>query len=203
MRINLFFFTEGSTDPIIIKQAWYKLYEEEIPFIPFYAFSCTYLSQLLTDQRILGEMNGLPLFGMFDFDLAYNQWNGINGEILENNPFKGLIKKWSSGNSYAIMIPVPRNPVIQKQVIKNATNMETFKDRSCCEIEHLFYGSITTESYFHEEPCVGGTQQVFKADSNKTEFAKSVIPLVEKEYFETFRPMFEFVKSKCTESKST
>jgi len=86
-------FTEGSTDPIILKEAWYKLYEEEMPFIPFYAFSCTYLSQLLTDDnRIVAEMSGLSLFGMFDFDKAYNQWNGINGEIIENDPFKCLIK---------------------------------------------------------------------------------------------------------------
>ncbi|MEY3287941.1 MAG: hypothetical protein RLZZ419_183, partial [Pseudomonadota bacterium] len=43
-------FTEGSTDPIIIKEAWYKLFDEEMPFIPFYAFSCTYINQLLTDR---------------------------------------------------------------------------------------------------------------------------------------------------------
>jgi predicted ATPase len=66
-------FTEGSTDPIILKEAWYKLYEEEMPFIPFYAFSCTYINQLLTDNRIHGEMGGLPVFALFDFDKAYDQ----------------------------------------------------------------------------------------------------------------------------------
>lgn len=73
-------FTEGSTDPIILKEAWYRLYEDEMPFIPFYAFSCTYINQLLTDNRIHGEMNGLPVFALFDFDKAYDQWNSLKGE---------------------------------------------------------------------------------------------------------------------------
>lgn len=40
-------FTEGSTDPIIIKEAWYKLHEEEMPFIPFYAFTVAKLLRCL------------------------------------------------------------------------------------------------------------------------------------------------------------
>jgi predicted ATPase len=54
-------FTEGSTDPIIITEAWNKLFEEDMPFIPFYAFSCTYIKQLLTDNRIHAEM-GICLY---------------------------------------------------------------------------------------------------------------------------------------------
>lgn len=69
-------FTEGSIDPIIIKEAWYRLYQTDLPFIPFYAFSCTYLSQLLRDDRIINDMGGRPVFGLFDFDQAFNQWNG-------------------------------------------------------------------------------------------------------------------------------
>lgn len=33
-----------------------------MPFIPFYAFSCTYINQLLTDGRIHGEMGGVTNF---------------------------------------------------------------------------------------------------------------------------------------------
>ncbi|MGL1902536.1 MAG: AAA family ATPase [Fibrobacterales bacterium] len=189
-------FTEGNTDPIVIKQAWYKLYEDEMPFIPFYAFSCTYLSQLLSDERIVAEMQGLPVFGLYDFDKAYNQWNGMNGSIIEQDPYKGLIKKWEHGESYALMLPVPVNADIQNQVIKNSATKETFKDGSCCEMEHLFYGSTVTQDYFKQESCVGGTRVEFCSDSDKTDFAKTVVPCVEDEYFEVFRPMFEFIKEK-------
>jgi predicted ATPase len=191
-------FTEGSTDPIILKEAWYKLYDEEIPFIPFYAFSCTYLSQLLTDDtRIVAEMDGLSLFGMFDFDKAYNQWNGIKGEDVETDPFKGLIKKRKEKEVYAIMLPVPKNECIKKQVIKSEHPVKTFGDASHCEMEHIFYGSNKTESFFKEEPSAGGKIIVFRSDADKKEFAKNVVPTVEKEYFEAFRPIFEFIKSKC------
>jgi hypothetical protein len=111
-------FTEGSTDPLILKQAWNHLYDVEMPFIPFYGFSSTYIKQLLTDNRIHAEMGGLPVFALFDFDKAYDQWNGLNGEVLIADPLKGLIKKWKDGESYAIMLPVPQHPDLQRQVIK-------------------------------------------------------------------------------------
>ena len=190
-------FTEGSTDPIIIKEAWYKLYEEEMPFIPFYAFSCTYINQLLTDNRIHGEMGGLPVFALFDFDKAYDQWNGLNGEVTASDPYKGLIKKWAHGESYAVMLPIPVHAEIRKQVIRNATTGETFGSESCCEIEHLFYGQPATADYYHKEPCVGGTKVVFKSDRDKTAFAKEIVPTLDDHCFEPFRPVFEFIKAKC------
>lgn len=190
-------FTEGSTDPVILKEAWYKLYDVEMPFIPFYAFSCTYIKQLLTDNRIHTEMGGLPVFALFDFDKAYDQWNGLNGTVSETDPLKGMIKKWAEGESYALMLPVPANADIQKQVIRNAATCETFGGDSCCEIEHLFYGLDATKNYYQHEPCVGGTKIVFKSDGEKTAFAKEVVPALDQACFEVFRPMFEFIKSKC------
>lgn len=190
-------FTEGSTDPIIIKEAWYKLYEEDMPFIPFYAFSCSYINQLITDSRIHSEMNGLPIFALFDFDKAFDQWNGLNGSTIETDPLKGMIKKWVNGETYAIMIPVPNNLNIQKQVIKNLTTGETFGGESYCEIEHLFYGASASQDYYEEELCVGGSRIVFKSDAKKTYFAKSIVPTLDNTYFQVFQPIFDFIKSKC------
>ena len=190
-------FTEGSTDPVIIKEAWYKLYEMEMPFIPFYAFSCTYIKQLLTDHRIHNEMDGLPIFALFDFDKAYDHWNGLNGTVRETDPLKGMIKKWADGESYALMLPVPKNENIKRQVIRNDATGETFGGESHCEIEHLFYGLDATKDYFQEEPCVGGRKIVFRSDGEKTSFAKNVVPSLETEAFEVLRPMLEFIRSKC------
>jgi predicted ATPase len=190
-------FTEGSTDPIILKEAWYKLYDEEMPFIPFYAFSCTYINQLLTDNRIHGEMGGLPIFALFDFDKAYNQWNGLDGDVLMADPVQGLIKKWKNGESYAFMLPVPPHADIQKQVIKNAAIGETFGGESCCEIEHLFYGYDAAADYYQQEPCPGGSKVAFKSDRDKKTFAKAVVPLLPRVSFEPLRPLFEFIAGKC------
>ena len=189
-------FTEGSTDPIILTEAWNKLYDTEIPFIPFYAFSCTYINQLLTDSRIHGEMGGLPVFALFDFDKAFDQWNGLDGDVLQDDPDLGLIKKWKSGESFAFMLPVPQQADIRKQVIRNEVSKETFGGSSICEIEHIFYGALEAAAYFHKVPCPGGEQVAFKADGAKVRFAKEIVPTISKDHFEIFKPLFEFIQSK-------
>ena len=190
-------FTEGSIDPIIIKEAWYRLYHTEIPFIPFYAFSCTYLKQLLTDDRIANEMNGLPIFGLFDFDKAYDQWNGLVGEPIEDDPFKGRAKKIKDKNVFALLLPVPRNSDIRAQVIKVPGTWECFGGDSLCEIEHLFYGHDSTAEFFDREATPGGGSRVIvKSDAQKLRFAQDVIPKLPVDYFEVLRPMFDLVISK-------
>lgn len=190
-------FTEGSTDPLIIKEAWGRIYPtEEMPFIPFYAFSCTYIKQLLTDNRIHQEMGGLPVFALFDFDEAYNQWNGLNGDVLREDPLRGKIKKWHEGESYAFMLPIPGNARIRAQTIHPTTG-QTFGGSSCCAIEHLFYGAAGAAEYFVDEPCAGGSRIVFKSDGDKTAFAKEVVPTLPDDCFQPLMPMFEFIAGKC------
>lgn len=192
-------FTEGSTDPLIIKEAWARIYPtEDMPFIPFYAFSCTYIKQLLTDNRIHQEMGGLPIFALFDFDEAYNQWNGLNGTVLQEDPFQGKIKKWQEGESYAFMLPIPNNARIRAQSVHPTTG-QTFGGSSCCAIEHLFYGAAGTAAYFVDEPCAGGSRIAFKSDADKTTFAKEVVPTLPDDCFRPLRPMFEFIAGKCRE----
>ena len=196
-------FTEGCTDPTIINHAWVKLYEhEKMPFTPLYAFSCNFLAQLLVDQKIYKEMNGLPIFGLFDFDLAFNQWNGIKGNCINSDIYEGMTKKWESGDVFAFMLPIPNNEKIKRQCVNPTTHVH-FAHDSLCEIEHLFYGYDLTEEYFKTELCSGGEKIVFCSDGKKIEFAREVVPTLPPSAFETFRPMFEFIKSKCIESTST
>ena len=188
------FFTEGSVDPIIIKEAWYKLYEAEIPFIPFYAFSCSYLRQLMRDDRIFREMGNKPVFGLFDFDQAYNEWNGLKGETIFHDLSQGRCKKISDRNAYAFLMPVPPNEAIRRQVLKDPRGDSHFGGDSQCEIEHLFYGDPRTADFFTEEATPGGgTKIVFEADGRKEAFAREIIPHLDKSYFEVFRPLFQRV----------
>lgn len=191
--------TEGSTDPAIISTAWKKLFpEEDMPFKIVCAFSCTHMKQLLVDERIHQEVNGRPIFALFDFDKAYDQWNGLKGSITHTDIQSGLIKEWGNTvKAYAIMLPVPRNAEIRKQVFRDNTEKFHFGGDSRCEIEHLFYGSAVTAQFFIKERAIGGEIVVFKNDGNKTLFAEQIVPLVEFEYFKVFLPLFEFIKSKC------
>ena len=112
------FFTEGSIDPIIIREAWHRLFDSELPFIPFYAFSCTYLKQLLSDSRISKEMNGLPIFGLFDFDKAFDHWNGLNGELIETDLFKGRAKNSTAGTYMRCCSRCPRTKQSKHRLLR-------------------------------------------------------------------------------------
>ena len=135
-------------------------------------------------------MESFPIFGLFDFDAAYNEWNSIKGEdtLIESDPFNGIIKKVKDRNSYAMLVPIPRNPEIEKQVIKTGT--ETFKSDSKVEMEHLFY-SDETSSYFHKTNIVGGGEIIEISDAQKMKFATEVIPDLGVADFAVFRPMFD------------
>ncbi len=189
------FFTEGSTDPMILRAAWYKLYEEEIPFIPIYAFNCAYLKRLLEDNRIHNEMEGRPFFGLFDFDVAYNDWKGLKWEMIVNDPFKGCLQKLKGKEGYAFLLPVPNIAEIKAQVIKDPDTNETFLADSKVEIEHLFFDDPTARALFEQVPTMGGGAKWIFPNGEKTQFAKNIVPTVANEHFEVFRPMFKFIKA--------
>lgn len=190
------FFTEGSTDPVILKEAWNKLFKDPIPFIAIYAFNCTYLKAILQDERIINELKGKPMFGLFDFDEAYNEWNHLKGDRSQTDPYLGLRIDLENKNSYAFMMPVPKIDAIEKQVIKNKDTKETFRHKSRLTIEHLFYEDASAQPLFSTEDIPGGSVLVFN-DGAKTRFAEEIVPSIDATHFEVFRPIFNFIQSKC------
>jgi len=193
-------FTEGSTDPVILKIAWSKLFDYPIPFHIVFAFSCVYLRQLIQDERILNELNGNAAFGLFDFDEAFNEWNYIKmaeGDyLLQTDPYLGLAKKVSNKNSYAIMLPIPEIQRVEDQVVIDKAERITFEGESEMEIEHVFYGDEQTHEYFKEINKPGGGKILEFKDNRKTDFSKNIVPNIDPVHFEVFRPMFEFIISK-------
>lgn len=190
-------FTEGSIDPIIIKEAWNRLFDYEMPFVPFYGFSCSYLKQLIQDPRIHNEMDGLPVFGLFDFDKAFDQWNRLNDVMEQDDLEKGQVKKVANQNAFGIMLPLPENQRIRDQVVSNLETNLSFGGDSLCEIEHLFYGDPLTDDFFCEEVAPGGGRKiVIKSDAKKQDFAQDIIPQLDDKYFLVFKPVFDFICSK-------
>lgn len=192
-------FVEGITDPYILKEAWIRLYpEEKMPFIPMFAFGHLFIPRLLNDENICKEIGKNGLFALFDFDEAYDSWNGLKKDsdsIFESNPYRGLginINRHGK-KAYAFMMPLPKNEALKGQIFDSTG--EHFKNQTLCEIEHLFYGEKMQHLFEEKEMPGGGKSIHFKGD--KVQFAKEIIPTLDKSSFEIFRPMFEFIKSKC------
>lgn len=194
---NPVLFTEGITDEIILDIAWDKLYPNtDKKFIIQNAFSSSFLRILLKNEEIFQNYPEKYFFGLFDFDKAYNEWNQLEGDNLETNPYKGLAKTLKGKNCSVFLLPVPDNPDVKKQVIKDEKTNETFKDKSQLAIELLFYGLEETKNYYEKVCCVGGGC-ILKFRGNKTTFADQIVPKLPPDAFHVFRPFFEHVKSKC------
>lgn len=61
----------------------------------------------------------------------------------------------------------------------------------------LFHGIPGLEAYFVVDTERTDGFIKFVSDGQKVSFAKDVVPTVDTACFEVFRPMFEFIKSKC------
>lgn len=192
-------FTEGSTDPDIIKEAWRKLYDEPLPFVPIYAFCCDYLRRVLQDERVINEMHGRPLFGLFDFDEAYNEWNYLNQKdswaLQCDDPYLGLHTENAAKKAHAFILPVPKIEKVEAQVMNPPGSKEHFAHQAVMGIEHLFYSEQTAQ-YFDIKKLPGGGE-ILTFSGNKTKFAREVVPTLDDEIFEVFRPMLDFIRSKC------
>jgi hypothetical protein len=57
------------------------------------------------------------MFALFDFDDAYDRLERFEGMQCCDDPFKGLTKKLSHQTHYAMLLPVPEDDEIKKQVV--------------------------------------------------------------------------------------
>jgi len=196
------FLTEGLSDAAIIETAWSKLYQEPIPFIPLFSFGCDNLRRLILDEKTIKMINK-PLFCLFDFDAAYNQWSSLKKEAdyieCESDFNKGLCSYLSTRNIYAFMLPVPTTPEVRKLVV-DKTSGKTFEGESRMSIEHLFYGDKKTHKFFNTINLPGEGKALVIKDKNKVDFASNIVPQVDPKHFQIFRPMFDLIRSKCSTS---
>ncbi len=193
-------FTEGITDKIILEAAWSKLHPEiEMPFFIQDCFDASFLANLF--RRGLDEKDGIfttnqnkTLISLFDFDTeGYNSWNGLSkfSEHLETNPKKGLLRKLPSRLGFSLLLPVPDNPNIERQVIKDGN--ETFKSKAILSIELFFYGNSNLEQYFKKETIQGGGE-IIVFHGKKRDFAIKTRGL-NKDDFINFIPLFSKLNS--------
>ena len=189
-------FTEGYTDVKILKTAWSRLYKSNMPFVVMHAFCCTFLSQLLSNEKVLRERRGHHMFGVFDFDEAYDSWNGLRGDVIQDDPSLGLCKRLCDEKVHAFLLPVPPHPDIERQVFIDKSKKLHHGGNSKAQIEHYFYGEPQTTKHFALEPAPGGGNfVVFRG--NKADFAESVVPTCSDVPFKQFSGLFSSILQKA------
>lgn len=189
-------FTEGITDEMILETAWSKLYPtNERNFEIQNAFSCGFLRNLIKDNALYQNHPGRTFFSVFDFDEAYNDWNQL-GQNVQTDPCQCLVKKHKVHDSYAMLLPVPASGQIRNQVINPHTS-GNYGNRSLLTIELLFHGVPSLDQYFVVDTERTDNFIRFVSDGQKVAFAKDIVPTLDPNCFEVFRPLFEFVIGKC------
>ena len=96
-----------------------------------------------------------------------------------------------------MLLPVPANGLIRNQVINPHTG-GNYGNRSLLTIELLFHGVPGLDQYFVVDTDRTDGFIKFVGDGQKVTFAKDIVPTLDTACFEVFRPMFEFIKSKCS-----
>lgn len=188
-------FTEGITDEVILATAWNKLYPlEKRRFEIQNAFSCAFLRNLMKDETLYQNYPEKKIFSLFDFDEAYNDWNQL-GKDIQIDPDLCLAKKYKSHEAYSLLLPVPTNPTIRKQIINPNTGVN-YGNKSLLTIELLFYGIKELDSYFIIDIDRPDRFIRFISDNQKIKFAKEIVPNLDALHFEIFKPIFEFIKTK-------
>lgn len=183
---------EGVSDEIILETAWRKLNggNAERNFDIISAYACTTLGRLMRDNDFYAKHPNRTMFALFDWDRAFNEWNDGGSDLIEDDAAKCLVKKRRNKPGYNLMLPVPQALSCRNQVIDPATG-EHFKEHASLPIELLFIDTPGLENYFvvdHERP--GGCM---KFQGNKVTFAKEVVPTLQPQSFEGFRPIFDFI----------
>jgi predicted ATPase len=189
-------FTEGITDEMILETAWTKLYPTEKRCFEIQnAFSCGFQRNLVKDKALYQNHPGRKFFSLFDFDEAYNDWNQL-GEDIQTDPALCLTKQRANCESYALLLPVPSVGQIRQQVINLRTG-GNYGNRSLLTIELLFHGIAGFDAYFTVDTERTDGFLKFVSDSQKVTFARDIVPTIAAVHFAVFRPLFEFIKSKC------
>lgn len=190
-------FVEGPSDVSILNTAYKKLYpNEDISILVQDAFDRGFIRILLARQEVFATYPDKQFFALFDFDDAYNDWRDLGGEYQVADINLGLCRKLEGKNAYTFLLPVPNN-VLKNQVWDESNPTEKIRTKPHFCVEHIFWGTEGLDTWFRTDVKSGYIK--FKDDKFKVKFAKEIVPKLDAACFEPFKPIFEFIKSKCVE----
>lgn len=191
-------FTEGITDEMILETAWERLHPtEKRRFEVQNAFDRIFLRNLFARNELGTNFPGRTMIALFDFDEAFDDWNGLKKECdLVVDPHKGLLKQLKYKSHYAMLLPVPDIDALKRQVLDPSGKPWGKGAESHLSIELLFYRDDLLGQWFEKQATSGGGE-IIKFVGDKVTFAKNFVPTLDASCFEVLCPMFEFIKSKC------
>lgn len=191
-------FTEGITDEMILETAWSKLNPgKECGFVVQNAFDRIFLRNLFSREELGVNFPGRTMFALFDFDEAFDDWNGLKKSCeLETDPRKGLSKQLKCNSHFAMLLPVPDVEVLTRQVLDPMGKPWGKGSESHLSIELLFFREELLGTWFQKKATSGGGELI-EFFGDKVDFARTFVPQLGRESFEPFRPLFEFIESQC------
>lgn len=107
---NPILIVEGRSDAIWIDGLWRISMNSPPPFKIMNAKGRRALRYLLEDEQFVSEVGAHQrVLGLFDFDEAYDDWNGCKTTYpnLEGNDASGLLRRHVAKSIYAGLLPVP------------------------------------------------------------------------------------------------
>ncbi len=174
---------EGETDKELLETAWRKL--EKSPF-PFYIHNCFCANQIrtmLAREEVLKKHSGKIFIGLFDFDSAYQQWEGLSKKWTKvlTDEQKGLLRQ--KQNAFALLLPVPP----ERKSIASGRYTESF-----LEIELLFPDIVISKYAAKKELAGGGC--VWNISSTVKNRINEDRESIKEEDYKNFIPLFEIFK---------
>lgn len=186
-------FTEGVSDALVLSTAWERLFPTtRRKFAIESAFGSAYLRKMLQEQDFFALHSARKIFGLFDFDTAYNEWRNL-GELIEADPSKCLTRKRAGGDWFAMLLPVDPNLSIRKQVLRPGSNQD-FAHKSKLDMELMFFDAFGVGQHFEADPTE--PYDCIRFVGSKSRFAKEFVPALSSVHFEPLRPIFNFLLSK-------
>jgi len=189
-RGKLLVLTEGETDAQIIRTAWDKLYNgKPRPFELRSALGAKNISITLNDGELLSKLNGRPIVGLFDFDDAFDQWNGVWGKrtggpsSVIGSEADGLIKKHPSGAlAWTMLLPVP--------AFRQGYASRELAGESILPIELMFEDADLPNGLIAYRQLALQMSQPYVVPSQKAPFAASTSNFTASK-FAAFEPLFD------------
>lgn len=184
-------YVEGESDRIILENAYDKLFPGQDKYI-FYEVGGSHELFKKINAPQINDLGGLS-FGIFDFDSAYNDFNGlrlISKGVNGFSPAEGVeekclfrVREEGFNKIFAILLPVPPS----RKDLASAV----FKEKSMLSVELLFEDTLLQKlGNFSTQKIPGGTVPIFVGD--KIEFAKKTASL-QKDDFHNFVPLFNLL----------
>lgn len=185
-------FTEGVSDVAILETAWKKLHgDTSCPFEIVQAFDCAFLRNLLKRNSLYEGHPNRNFFGLFDFDGAHADWAQL-GQEIETDVARCLTRKPANHPAYAMLLPVAQDHPLRGQVVR--PDGQNYGTLARFTIELLFYGAPGLDQHFATD--ITEPAQPVRFVGNKVAFAQDIVPALDPQYFQPFRPIFDFIQSR-------